>query len=104
MVSVAEVLQSEKKLRIKGLLKLHASGGDISVKTFLNKFSDMKLERRDTSFIDTFPMCDIALEKPEDLPALLMVTGYVAKKTIIRLACDTCKQKFGNRDLVIWCI
>ena len=73
-MSVTEVMQSEKKLRIKGLLKLHASGGDISVKTFLDKVSDIKLERRDTSFIDTFPMCDIALEKPEDLPALLMVT------------------------------
>ena len=70
------------------------------MKTFLDNFSDIKLEKRDTSFIDTFPMCDIALEKPGDLPALLMVTGYVAKKTIIRLTCDACKQKFGNRDLV----
>ena len=47
LVSVAEVMQSERKLRIKGLLKLHTkSGGDINVKTFLAKFSEVKNDNK----------------------------------------------------------
>ena len=93
-------MQSEKKLRIKGLLKIHAYSGDISVKTLLDTFCDIKIDKRNPSFIANFPLFVIAIEKAGDLSALLMVTGYVAKKTMIRLTCDTCKQKFGSRDLV----
>ena len=99
LVSVAEVMQSEKKLRIKGLLKLHASSGIVNIKTFLDKFSDVKKDARDLSFIAMFPMCDIGSQRQEDLSALLMVTDYVAKKTMLRMKCETCKRKFGNREL-----
>ena len=44
-------------------------------------------------------MCDIGSQRQEDLSALLMVTGYIAKKTMLRMTCEACKQKFGNREL-----
>ena len=81
MVSVAEVMQSERKLRIKGLLKLHTkSGGDINVKTFLAKFSEVKKDKQDLNFISHFPFDDIDVTNSDELSALLMVTGYIAKK------------------------
>ena len=44
-------------------------------------------------------MCDIESQRQEDLFVLLMVTDYVAKKTMLRMKCEACKQKFGNREL-----
>ena len=105
LVSVAEVMQSEKKLRIKVLLKLHASSGIVNIKTFLDKFSDVKKDARDLSFITMFPMCDIGSQRQEDLSALLMVTGYVAKKTMLRMKCEACKQKLNleiDSDLLMY--
>ena len=99
LISVPEVMQSEKKLRIKSLLKLHASQGDINVHTFLSKFSEIKKSKRDIAFILQFPLCSIPTPKKEDLPALLMVTGYVAKSTMAKICCVSCKQMFGSREL-----
>ena len=102
LVSVAEVMQSERKLRIKGLLKLHTkSGGDINVKTFLAKFSEVKKDKQDLNFISNFPFDDIDVTNSDELCALLMVTGYITKKAIARMECIPCKQKFGSTDLPI---
>ena len=35
----------------------------------------------------------------QDLSALLMVTGYIAKKTMLRMKCEACKQNFGKREV-----
>ena len=44
-------------------------------------------------------MCDIGSQRQEDLSALLMVTGYIAKKTMLRMTCKACKQNFGYLEL-----
>ena len=77
LISVPEVMQSEKKLIITRLLKLHASQGDINVHTFLSKFSEIKKSKWDVAFISQFPLCSIPTPKKEALPALLMVTGWI---------------------------
>ena len=95
-------MQSVRKLRIKGLLKLHTkSGGDINVKTFLAKFSDVKKNKQDLNFISNFPFDDIDVTNNDELSALLIVTGYIAKKDMARMECIPCKQKFGSTDLPI---
>ena len=78
---------------------MYAFSGVVNIKTFLDKFSDVKRDARDHSFIAVFPMCDIGSQRQEDLSALLMVTGYIAKKTMLRMTCEACKHKFGNREL-----
>ena len=78
---------------------MYASSGVVNIKKFLDKFSDVKRDARNHSFIAMFPMCDIGSQRQEDLSALLMVTGYIAKKTMLRMTCEACKQKFGNREL-----
>ena len=78
LVSVAEMMQSDRKLRIKGLLKLHTKyGGDINVKTFLAKFSEK--DEQDLNFINNFPFDDIDVTTSDELSALLMATGYVRR-------------------------
>ena len=95
-----------KKVTIKGFLKLHTSQGDISKKPCLTMFSDITNKNmifssqfwhyyikdwRSPSFIDGQRIC--SGEK--------QVRGYVAKKTMTRTDCKHCKQHFGNRDLTI---
>ena len=95
-------LQIERKLRIKGLLKFHTkSCCDINVKTFIAKFSEVKKDKRDLNFITNFPFDDIDVTTSDELSALLMVTGYVSKKSMARIECIPCKQKFGSTDLPI---
>ena len=75
-------MQSERKFHIKGLLKLHTkSSSDINVKTSLAKFSEVKKDKQDLNFISNFPFDDIDIKNSDELSALLMVTGYVAKRS-----------------------
>ena len=70
-----------------------------NVHTFLSKFSEIKKSKRDIAFISQFPLCSIPTPKKEDLPALLMVTGYVAKSTMAKICCVSCKQMFAAESL-----
>ena len=78
---------------------MYASSGVVNIKALLEKFRDVKRDAQDHSFNAMFPMCDIGSQRQEDLSALLMMTGYIAKKTMLRMTCEACKQKFGNREL-----
>ena len=101
LVSVQDVLHSEKKLKIKSLLKLYsASKGDITIRDYLGTFSDQKHEQCDINFVDSFPYDDITSQlKCDDLSALLVVTGYVAHKSMSHITCEECKQLFGDKNI-----
>ena len=95
LVSVKYVMYSERKLKIKGLLRLFSSSkGVLTVSDFIASFSDIKTNKQDSSFIEYFPYCDMDTEI-KDVSELLMVTGFVAKRTITYLTCITCKSKLG---------
>ena len=71
-------MYSERKLKIKGLLRLFSSSkGVLTVSDFIASFSDIKTNKQDSSFIDYFPYCDMDTEI-KDVSELLMVTGFVA--------------------------
>ena len=56
LVSVNEVLQSEKKLKVKNLLKLYTSSkGVINITDFLVEFSDTSMRQGDAEFVKSFP-------------------------------------------------
>ena len=57
-------------------------------------FSDIKTNKQDSSFIEYFPYCDMDTEI-KGVSELLMVTGFVANRTITYLPCITCKSKLG---------
>ena len=89
LVTVKEVLQAEKKLKVKSLLKLYSRAqGVVKVKDFLEEFSDPCKEK-----------CDSQSTKVSDdaLSSLLYTSGYVAKKTMSHTDCNECKDLFGNK-------
>ena len=95
LVSVKDVMYSERKLKIKGLLRLFSSSkGVLTVSDFIASFSDIKTNKQDSSFIEYFPYCDMDTEI-KDVSELLMVTGFVTKRTITQLTYITCKSKLG---------
>ena len=101
LVSVKDVMYSERKLKIKGLLgSFSSSKGVLTVSDFIASFSDIKTNKQDSSFIKHssfikyFLHCDMDTEI-KDVSELLMVIGFVAKGTITHLTCITCKSKQG---------
>ena len=100
LVSVVEVLQNEKKLRMKNLLKLYSSSkGTIPIKDFLMEFGEPSNSDCDNNFIASFPHNTVTVKVDEEnLPPLLYTTGYVAKKMIDKLSYNECKMLFGNKS------
>ena len=95
LVSVQEVFQCERKLKIKGLLRLYTSKGVIPISDFIASFSEINKNQQDEVFIENFPYCDMDTEI-SDVSELLCVTGFVAKKTISHTDCKKCKVKLGS--------
>ena len=61
----------------------------------------MKKDKQDLNFISNFPFDDIDVTNSDELSALLMVAGDVAKKSMARMEYIPCKHKFGSTDLPI---
>ena len=97
LVSVKEVLQSEKKLRVKSLLNLFSSTkGTITIRDYLINFRYEKKQRCDINFVDSFPYNNISMQnKIDDLSLLLLVSSDVAHKSISHISCEDCKLLFG---------
>ena len=91
LVSVQEVVEKEKKLKIKSLLHLHSATGSIPVQVFLSEFSEVGTEKchDGVSFVKNFPYnavkCDVAT-----LLILVYIAGYAAKKMQGHLQCNFC--------------
>ena len=69
----------------------------MSVKEFLCSFSVIEKDKQDAAFIYAFPYCDMDKEIM-DVSELLMVTGFIAQKTIARTSCKSCKANLGSVD------
>ena len=76
-------------------MRLHSPSFTISVKKYLLEFSDSvestTLPKGDQNFIEEFPYDQVAFDETQ-LPALLYVAGYAAKKVTSRPSCGGCKQ------------
>ena len=91
-------MQSEMKLKIRGLLRpFTGTRGVVSVKEFVCSFSEIEKGKQDTAFVHAFPYCDMDMETM-DVSELceLMVTGCIAKNTIARTSCKSCKVNLGS--------
>ena len=95
LVSSQEIKENESKLKINSLLRLHFPSFTISVKKYLLEFLDSvkstTLSKGDQNFIEEFPYNQVAFDETQ-LPVLLYVAGYAAKKVTSRLSCGGCKQ------------
>ena len=75
-------------------MKGNLRAGDYYV-LFLCSFSDIEKGNQDTAFIHAFPYCDMDMEIM-DVPELLMVTGFIARNTISRTSCKSCKTNLES--------
>ena len=77
-VTVSDVLRSEKKLKVKRLLRLYsASKGTISIRTYLEKFNDIQPGKICTQFLKIFPYDTIGIlcVKEDDFIICIWVCG-----------------------------
>ena len=103
-VSVAEILQSEKKLRVSSLLRVHSeSHGNVGIKEFLSEFEPVS-EIGGTEVVEEFLAEVLAsTDTLEDVPddeeaAIVYAAGYVAKKGCEVLSCVECKNSLRCAD------
>ena len=94
-----EVMQNEKKLKVKSLLKLYThSKGEINIKQFFSEFSEPSQEKCDTEFVTCFPYINVLRKVSNDvLSSLLYTSGYVARKVLFKIQCDECKDLIGDK-------
>ena len=104
LVSAQEIKESGKKLKINSLLRLHSLSFTISVKKYLLEFSDpaksITLSKGDQNFIEKFPYNQVAFDETQ-LPVLLYVAEYAAKKITSKLSCGGCKQLLVAVELLL---
>ena len=69
---------------VSDVLRYSASKGTISIRTYLEKFNDIQPGKICTQFLKTFPYdtIDILCIIEHDVSPLLLVSGYVARKTM----------------------
>ena len=107
LVSVQEIIESEKKLKIKSVLKLYPADEEIPVKDYLFEFSnDSQLDKSsflcfaDQQFVETFPYPDVSF-KNENLPVLVYVAGYIASKVTSKVKCVSCSTFLSHGKNII---
>ena len=96
LVSIQEILENEKKIKINSMLKLYAADGEITIKDFLFDLSsvgdlDKNLCNLDQRFVEEFPYITVSFAT-ENLPVLVYVAGFVASKVMSKLNCSNGKK------------
>ena len=95
LISVQELTESEKKLKIKSLLKLHSDAITVPVKEYLSEFAECdntnKISEEDKLLIEELPYENVCFDETQ-LPVLLYVAGYAAKRITAKIYCLGCKR------------
>jgi len=99
-VSVQEIKESEKKLKIISMLHvLSASRGKISIQDFLLKSDEVTdtgtsdVSAVVTQFLPALDLCDDSELSQSETQPLVFVAGYVGQKVVNKLSCDLCKRE-----------
>ena len=103
-VSVSEIMESERKLRVSSLLRLHSKQfGKIEIKNYLLEFR--VCDSNDKVLVDNSFVGDVLLksgnlaELPRDeVVTLAYVAGYIAKKGIDALHCTNCRSSLVEHN------
>ena len=100
-VSVEQILESERKLRIKSLLHLHSTKfGAIPLKDFvldICSVADSDASENDLDvFDDILNTLDLSTISQCDTEILIYIAGYCAHK--LKLQCDKCTEFFVDKS------
>ena len=95
LISVQELTESEKKLKFKSLLKLHSDAITVPVKEYLSEFAECddanKISEKDKLLIEELPYENVCFDETQ-LPVLLYVAGYAAKRITAKIHYLGCKR------------
>jgi len=94
-ISVQEIKESEKKLKIISMLHvLSASHGKSSIQDFLLKTDEVTdVSAVVTQFLPALYLCDDSELSQSETQPLVFVAGYVGQKDVNKLSCDLCKHR-----------
>jgi hypothetical protein len=102
-VSVLEIREAEKKLRIVSLLHvISASRGKISIRDFAKTGTDIdQLDDSDNTllttdvhgFSDALSLCETIELSDTEAKSLVFIAGYVGCKVINKLSCELCRNE-----------
>ena len=102
-VSVTEIMESEKKLRILSVMKLVSHGnGDFTVRDFIAgcqaemdvSDADNECDVNLSAFHSVLAECDDVCVSDSEMSALVFVGGYVGFKLKRKLSCIDCRLEF----------
>lgn len=103
-ISLRQLYESEKRLRVQSLLTLKSSTfGDISVTMFHENIDQLPDEKADISFNPDINIDPSDYEKIEhELPVITYLAGYCCYVAVKKIKCDFCKQKLVlEQELVV---
>ena len=105
-VSVTQVLESEKKLKILNLLTINSKFGSFSIKDLkCNSLDDEDVHKS----LDNIPfpfdsITDFSIMNGElsehDLDVMIFISGYVSHSVCGRLKCSMCSNRLCTRELL----
>ena len=98
-----EVLQSEKKLKVHSLMKLHTnSQGIIRIKDFAMEFSEPSNGKYDEDFVKEFPCDNVTTKaKHEDQASLLYTQDMLQERSGVKLIVPNVKNYLGTK-VTLW--
>lgn len=109
-VSVIQILESEKKLKLISLVNLtSAKSGDFQIKTFLSNCAESASDDRvdvdiDDCFEDAVSLADVIDVTESNHRVLIYIAGYVARHVNERSKCNLCKSSLSyDHNLEIEC-
>ena len=95
LISIQELTESKKKLKIKSLLKLHSDVITVPVKKYLLEFAECddtnKIFEEDKLLIKELPYGNVCFDETQ-LPVLLHVAEYAAKRITAKIHCFSCRR------------
>lgn len=94
-VSVRQIMESEKKLKLIGLLHLKsAKCGTFCLREFSAEMGESEVTASSIPlpFQTIFDECSTIMVIDQDLPSVVFIAGYIAHKLVTGLSCHICKQ------------
>ena len=98
LVSVQDVVEKEKKLKIKSLLHLHFAARSVPVRVFFSELLEAGTQQCQNAVFFGENFSYIAVEHDETtLPVLMYIANYAATKMKGFLQCNSCLSLFIDK-------
>ena len=102
-VSLRQIYECEKKIRLLSVLKLSLKGKDITLEDFSCEWDNFESNTWFSSFPVTIDTDDVEKGK-QYLPVLTYIAGYCCYSITKKLKCEECKERIVSEEGNINCL